>query len=87
MYCASEDCVAAEQTGEEGIVVALLPCGRGVAEEEHGGFVDKGEEAEVARVLPCGFVDEPAFRSESVVVRRGVRGGMGRGCWRDHVRS
>jgi len=61
VYCASEDCVAAEQTGEEGIVVPLFPCGRSVAEEEHGGFVDEGEEAEVAGVLSCGFVDEPAL--------------------------
>lgn len=61
MNCASEDCVAAEETGEKGVVVALFACGGGVAEEEHGGFVYKGEEAEVAGVLPCGFVDEPAF--------------------------
>jgi hypothetical protein len=45
--------------------VALLTCRRGMSQEEHGGFVYEGEEAEVAGVLPCGFVDECAFRTES----------------------
>lgn len=61
MYCAAEDGVAAEQAGEEGIVVALFTGWGGVAEEEHRGFVDEGEEAEVAGMLARGFVDEDAF--------------------------
>lgn len=61
MYCAAEDCVAAQEAGEEGVVVPLFASGGGVAQEEHGGFVDEGEEAKIAGVLPCGFVDECAF--------------------------
>ena len=57
MYCAAEDCVAAEETCQERVVVPLFLGRRGVAEEEHGGFVDEGEEAEVAGVLAGGFVD------------------------------
>ena len=41
--------------------------GRGrVSEEDHAGFVDEGEEAEVTGVLAGRFVDEQAFRSETV---------------------
>lgn len=58
---ATEDGVAAKEACEEGIVVALFARGRGASEEEHGGFVDEGEEAEVAGVLARGFVDECAF--------------------------
>ena len=72
MYRAPEDCVAAEETGEEGVVVALFACRRGVSKEEHGGFVDEGEEAEVAGMLPCGFVDKPAFRTYPGIISRWV---------------
>lgn len=61
MDCAAEDGVAAEETGEEGVVLALFAVGRCVSQEEHGGFVDEGEEAEVAGVLAGCFVDEEAF--------------------------
>ena len=57
MDCAAEDGVAAEQTREEGIVVTLFSGGGCVAQEDHGGFVYEGEEAEVAGVLAGGFVD------------------------------
>jgi hypothetical protein len=53
--CAAEDGIAAEETGEEGVVVALFSRRGGVAEDEHGGFVDEGEEAEVTSVLASGF--------------------------------
>ena len=59
--CIRDSGVAAEETGEEGVVVALFAVGGGVAEEEHGAFVDEGEETEVARVLARGFEDEPTF--------------------------
>jgi len=40
--------------------------GRGrVSEEDHAGFVDEGEEAEVTGVLAGRFVDEQGFRSET----------------------
>lgn len=65
MDCAAEDGVAAEETREERVVLALFAVGRGVAEEEHGGFVDEGEEAEVAGVLAGCFVDEEAFGAEA----------------------
>ena len=45
--------------------MALFTCRRCVSEEEHSGFVDEREEAEVACMLPCGFIDEGAFRTES----------------------
>lgn len=41
--------------------MAFFSCGRGVAQEDHRGFVDEGEEAEVAGVLAGGFVDECGF--------------------------
>lgn len=41
--------------------MAFLAGGGGVSEEEHSGFVDEGEEAEVTSMLACGFVDECAF--------------------------
>ena len=83
---AAEDGVAAEQAREEGVVVALFARGRGVFEEEHGGLVDEGEEAQVARVLPRGFVDEPAFRAEAGgLVSWAV--GCGREGGRRYVRS
>jgi hypothetical protein len=56
VYGTSEDCVAAEQTGEEGIVVSFFAGGRSVPQQEHGRFVDEGEEAEIAGVLARGFV-------------------------------
>lgn len=62
---AREDGVAAEQPGEERVVVALFARGGGVAEEEHGGFVDEGEEAEVAGVLARGVEDEATFCAEA----------------------
>lgn len=61
MYCAAEDCVPAEQAGKEGVVVTLFTGGGGVAQEEHAGFVDEGEETEVASVLARGFVHERAL--------------------------
>jgi hypothetical protein len=61
--CAAEDGVAAQQAGEEGVVMALFACRGRVAQEEHGGFVDEGEEAEVARVLARRFEDGDAFGS------------------------
>jgi len=36
-----------------------------VPEEDHAGFVDEGEEAEVTGVLAGRFVDEQGFRSET----------------------
>ena len=57
MNCTTEDGVATEETCEEGVVVSFFPSGRGVAQEEHGGFVDEGEEAEVAGMLARGFVN------------------------------
>jgi hypothetical protein len=57
VYCTPEDCVAAEEAREEGVVVPFFLGGRGVPQEEHGGFVDEGEEAEIAGVLASGFVD------------------------------
>lgn len=61
MDCATKDCVATEQASEEGIVVSLFAGGRGMAEEQHGGLVDKREETEVTSVLARGFVDQCAF--------------------------
>lgn len=58
MDCATEDCVAAQQTGKEGIVVPFFAGWGSMSEEEHGGFVDEGEEAEVTRMLAGRFVDE-----------------------------
>lgn len=40
MDCAAKDRVAADEAGEEGVVVAFFAGGRGVPEEQHGGFVD-----------------------------------------------
>ena len=59
--CAAEDVVPTEEAREEGIVLALFAVGRRVPQEEHCGFVDEGEEAEVAGVLAGCFVDEEAF--------------------------
>lgn len=44
-----------------------LFAGRGrVSEEDHAGFVDEGEKAEVTGVLASCFVNEQAFGSETV---------------------
>lgn len=72
MYVSPENCVAAYETGEEGIVGSFFAGGRGAEEEEHGAFVDEGEEAEVAGVLAGCTEDEPAFLSESIVQREPV---------------
>lgn len=53
---ASEDRVSTEQACEEGIVWSFFAL-IGVAEDEHGGFVDCGVEGEVSGVLFCRFVD------------------------------
>jgi len=45
--------------------VSLFAGRRRVSEEDHAGFVDEGEEAEVTGVLAGRFVDEQAFRSET----------------------
>jgi hypothetical protein len=58
---AAEDCVAAEQAGEERVVVALFACGRGVLEYQHRGFVDEGKETQIASVLSRCFVYKVAF--------------------------
>ena len=68
MDCAAEDRVPTDKAGEEGVVVAFFASGRGVPEEQHGGFVDQGEEGEVAGVLAGGFEDKPGFCAEAAHV-------------------
>ena len=64
VYGPSKDGVSAQQPGQKAVVVALLARGRGVFQQQHGGLVDEGEQAEVAGVLAGGLEDEPAFGAE-----------------------
>lgn len=75
----AEDCIPAQQTGEEAVVPAFLSgaCGVDASENEHGGFVDHGEGGEVPGVLACGFEDELELFPESMSsssVARNLRG-------------
>lgn len=65
MNSAPEDGVATNKAGKEGVVVALFASWGSVFEEEHGGLVDEGKEAEITGVLARGFVDESRFRTEA----------------------
>jgi len=52
--------------------VSLFTGRRRVPEEDHAGFVDEGEEAEVTGMLAGRFVDEQGFRSETVWILSAV---------------
>jgi hypothetical protein len=62
---ATEYGIATKQTGKERIVVPLLSRWGGMPQEEHAGLVHKGEEAQIAGMLACGFIDEGTLRTKS----------------------
>lgn len=84
LAAAAEDGVAADQTGQEGVVAAFARFGREglVVQQEHAGFVEEGEGRQVAGVGARGFEDEAEFvaravRSERVSACVGVVGVVG----------
>lgn len=85
LAAAAEDGVAADQTGEEGVVAAFARLGREglVVQQEHAGFVEESEGREVAGVRARCFEDEPEFVARPVRRQRLVRvwlvGGLEKG--------
>lgn len=58
---ATKNDIAAQQARDKAIVAALLARGACAPQQKHRGFVDEGEEAEVAGVLARGFPHEVAL--------------------------